>query len=169
MQVRLNCTLKSPILINFNFFFTNINVISRKKAKLFRSKSRSLDILFLLLLYAQHKSHFFLCKNSSTKIASTGALPVNNSFAGISSLIKTTMPPPNYFQSFRKRGAKPGILNWYSRNLSSSFVSEISRTSTFPVNYLTRRSNLFCKEFILKWPEKMWFKFLLRLLRKLVG
>ena len=127
---------------------------------LFLSKSRSLDILFLLVFYAKHKSHFFLCKNSSKKIASTSALPVNNSFAGISSLIKTAMSPPNYFQYSGERGAKLGILNWYSRNAASSFVSEISRT-TFPVNYLPRRSNLFCKELIFKWPEKMWFKWFL--------
>ena len=64
------------------------------------------------------------------------------------------MPQPNYFRSSEKEGAKSGILDWYSRNISSSFVSEISRTLTFPVNYLTRRSNLLCKELIFKWPEK---------------
>ena len=126
-------------------------------------------MLFLLVLYAQLQSHFFLYKNSSTKIASTGVFPVNNSFAGLSSLIKTIMPQPNYFRSSEKEGAKSGILDWYSRNISSSFVSEISRTLTFPVNYLTRRSTLFCKEWIFKWSEKMWFKSFLRILRSLVS
>ena len=137
--------------------------------KLFLSKSRSLDILFLLVLYAKHKSHLFLSKNSSTKIASTSALPVNNSFAGIFSQIKTAMSPPNYFRSSGESGAKPRILNWNSRNVSSSFVSEISRASTFPVNYLTRRSSLFCKELLFKRPKKMWFKWFHRILRRLVG
>ena len=137
--------------------------------KLFLSKFRSLDILFLFVVfYAKHKSHFFLCKNSSTKMASTSAHPVNNSFAGISSLKKTAMSLPSYFRYSGARGAKPGILNWYSRNVSSSFVSEISRTA-FPVNYLTRRSDFFCKELIFKWPEKMWFKWFLRILQRLVG
>ena len=135
----------------------------------FRIKSGSVDTLFLSVLYAQHKSQFFLCKNSSTKIASRGALPVNISFTEKSSLIETTMPPPSYFRSFGKRGAKTGILNWYSRNLSSSFVSETSRTSTFPVNYLTRRWNLFYKEFIFWRPEIIWFKFFIHLLQNLVG
>ena len=64
------------------------------------------------------------------------------------------MSPPNYFRFFGKRTAKPEILTSYFKNVSSSFFSEISRTSTFPVNSLRRRSNLFCKELIFMWLEK---------------
>ena len=147
MQVRSNSKLKSPNT-------KTISLYHESKSKLFLSKRTSLDILFLLVLYVQHKSRIFLCKNKSTKIVSRAALPVNNSLAKISSLKKTTMPPPNYFWSFGKRRAKPGILNLYSRNIFSSFVSEIIRTSTFPLNSLTRRSYFFCKELIFRWPEK---------------
>ena len=79
------------------------------------------------------------------------------------------MPPPNHFWSSGERVTKPGILNWYSRNVLSSFVSEISRASTCPVSYLTRRSNLFCKVLIFKWPEKIWFKWFPCILQRLVG
>ena len=38
------------------------------------------------------------------------------------------MLPPNWFRYFQREGAKPELLNLPSRNVSSSFVSEITRT-----------------------------------------
>ena len=38
------------------------------------------------------------------------------------------MLPPNWFRYFQREGTKPELLNLPSRNVSSSFVSEITRT-----------------------------------------
>ena len=54
---------------------------------------------------------------------------------------------------------KPGILNWSIEKEVSSFVSDMTKTSIFPVIWLASKSNLFLIELMFKWASMIRFRF----------
>ena len=89
------------------------------------------------------KRHFFSRNFSSMERRSIGAASNEKSLDGISPLTKTIMPPPNCSRSQRNGVENPGIQNFHCENELSSFVSEITKTSTFALTCSVSKSNLF--------------------------
>ena len=59
-------------------------------------------------------------------------------------------PPPNWSRPLLKRVEKPGILNCLTENEPSSFVSDMTKTSTSSIISLASRSNLVHIELMFK-------------------
>lgn len=95
------------------------------------------------------KRHFFSRNFSSMERRSIGAASNEKSLDGISPLTKTIMPPPNCSRSQRNGVENPGIQNLHCENELSSFVSEITKTSTIPMIIFISNSDLFLKELML--------------------
>ena len=81
-----------------------------------------------------------------------------------------TMIPPLFWSRSKRNGEEyPGILNWLSGKESSSFVSEMTITSTFPEIWSVRISNLFLKEFMLRWDKTIRLGFFVRITFRLLS
>ena len=81
----------------------------------------------------------------------------------MSSRTNTMIPPPFWSRSKRNGEEYWGILNWLSGKESSSFVSEMTITSIFPETWSVRISNLFLKEFMLRWAKTIRLRFFVRI------
>ena len=75
---------------------------------------------------------------------------VETSLDGISSLVHRIKPKPLSFWSRLKGALKPFIINWFTGKFSSSFVSEIIKTSILYLIRGIRNSKSFLEEFIFK-------------------
>ena len=85
------------------------------------------------------------------KKASVGEFSTERSFVGMSSHTNKIIPAPLTFRSTLQSAPKSSIVNWSIGKLSSSFVTETIKISTLPVIWPVRLSNLFLKEFMLRW------------------
>ena len=94
-------------------------------------------------LYEQLNSHFLSWKFNSIYKLSIGLVSADKKLTGISSLIKTIIPPPCWSRSRRKREVYPGIRNRPTGNDSSSLVSEITNTLMIVLICLASKSNFF--------------------------
>ena len=119
------------------------------KSKLFLNRCKWFEILFLLGLYEQLRSHLFFRKFNSIKSASIGLSLKDKNLAVMSSRTNTMIPPPFRSRSKRIGEEYPGILNLLSGKESSSFVCEMIITSAFPEIWSVRIPNLYLKEFTL--------------------
>ena len=86
---------------------------------------------------------------------------LGNSLEGISSLTKSIKPPPCAVLSILYGGVNPSKINWFKGNVSSNFVSDISKTSILLPTTSFSISNLFLIELIFKWAIMIRFGFLL--------
>ena len=75
---------------------------------------------------------------------------LDNSFDGISSRTYIKIPPPRLFLSILNGVENPSIKNCPVGNVSSNFVSVITRTSMLPDIVIFNSSNLFLIEFMFK-------------------
>ena len=157
----LDLTLKVLIKIIFSYF-------AEYKSKLFLNR-KWFEMWFLLGLYLQLKSHFFFGKFSSIKSVSMGLSSKDKNLTVMSSRTNTMIPPPFWSRSKRNGEEYPGILNWLSGKESSSFVSEMTITSTFPEIWSVRISNLFLKEFMLRWDKTIRLGFFVRITFRLLS
>ena len=120
------------------------------------------DVVFLEL-NEELRSHFFFRKFKSTERAWMGLSSKDKNFAVMSSQTNTKVPP-QFWSRTRWNGEEyPGILNWLPGNESSIFVSEMTITSTFPVTWSARISNLFPKEFLLRWAKTVRLRFFIQI------
>ena len=124
------------------------------KSKLFLNRCKWFKMLFLLGLYEQLRSHSFFRKFSSIKSASMSLSSKDKNLAVMSSRTNTMIALPFWSR----------FLNWLSGKESSSFVSEMTIKSTFPEIWSVRISNLFLKEFMLRWTKTIRLGFLHELL-----
>ena len=120
------------------------------------------DVVFLEL-NEELRRYFFFRKFQSTERASMGLSSKDKNFAVISSQPNTKIPPQFWSRSRWNGEEYPGILNWLPGNESSSFVSEMTITSTFPVTWSARISNLFLNEFLLRWPKTVRLRFFIQI------
>ena len=72
-------------------------------------------------------------------------------------------PPPYVVLWSLYGGVNPSKINWFRRNVSSSFVSNISKISVLLPTTSFSISNLFLIELIFKWAIMIWFGFFLRI------
>lgn len=96
-------------------------------------------------------SQFVSRKFSSMNVPSKSSTSTDKGLIGSPSLTRIIGIPHHWFLFLRFGEEKPGIINWPIGNDSSSLVSEITRTSTFPLFWSTRRTNLSIKEIISTW------------------
>ena len=88
---------------------------------------------------------------------------LGSSLESISSLMKSIRPQPCSFLSSLYGGVNPSKINWLKGNVSSNFVSDISRKLILlPLTYFSI-SNLFRIEFMFKWAVMILFGFFSRI------
>ena len=103
--------------------------------------------VFLLGLYEQFMSHFFLWSIISTKkLPAEGKLWLKT-LVGMSSRTYNIYPPPFLSRSNLNGAWKPSIKP------SSSFDSDNIKVSICPLIYSQRKLNLFLKELIFRCPN----------------
>ena len=110
-------------------------------------------MLFLLILYQQFMSHFFLWSIISTKKFSAEWKLWLKTIAGISSRTCYIIPPTFLLRSNLNGAWKPAIKNWPNGKLLSTFDSDNIKIPIYPLNCWKRRFSLFFRELILRCPN----------------
>ena len=95
-----------------------LSYLDDSESILLERESRCGSILLCLVLQEQFNSHFLFRKFNSKQKLSISLSSVETTFAGMSFLMKSVIPPPSLFRSRRNGVPKPSKKNWPSGKVS---------------------------------------------------